>query len=125
MSVFGHRRLSGPPPKVTPLSTAAQRLRARYLHIMKATGTFAMNDGWHIDKRLSVSHLVTTAMMLGGLLWWAAGMEGRMSLLERDLQVVDNRIDREMTRNAADLERISVQLNRIEDRIERLAERNR
>ena len=84
-----------------------------------------MNDGWHIDKRLSISHLITTAMMLGGLLWWAAGMEGRMALIEREVQAVDVRIDREMSRNAADLERISLQLSRIEDRLERLAERNR
>jgi len=92
---------------------------------MKNLGLSAMTNGWHIDKRLSISHLITTTGLLAGFIWWAAGMESRMALIERDVQGVEVRIDREMIRNQADLERISQQLNRIEDRLERMAERNR
>lgn len=82
-----------------------------------------MSDaGWHIDKRLSVSHLITTAALAASLIWWGAGMESRMALIEKDLQVVDQRMEREVERNNEDMRRIAEQLNRIEDRLERLME---
>lgn len=78
--------------------------------------------GWHIDKRLSVSHLLTTASLAAALIWWGAGMESRMALIEKDIQTVDQRVEREVARNSEDMRRIQEQLNRIEDRLERLME---
>lgn len=42
-------------------------------------------DGhWHLDKRVSLSHIVTTAIALVGVFWWAGEVETRIAVLEND-----------------------------------------
>jgi hypothetical protein len=52
--------------------------------------------GWHLDRRISIGHLVTTATLLVAMMLWAGRMDTRISLLELSLtrQVnVDRRQD--------------------------------
>jgi len=52
--------------------------------------------GWHLDRRISIGHLMTTATLLVAMMLWAGRMDTRISLLEVTLtrQVnVDRRQD--------------------------------
>lgn len=53
-------------------------------------------DGWHLDRRISIGHLVTTATLLVAMVLWAGRMDTRISLLEMSLTrqvTVDRRQD--------------------------------
>lgn len=41
--------------------------------------------GWHLDKTLSVSHLLTTVAIAGSIFIWASKMEQRILVLETRL----------------------------------------
>lgn len=52
--------------------------------------------GWHLDRRISLGHLVTTATLLVAMMLWAGRMDTRTSLLEVSLNrqaAVDRRQD--------------------------------
>ncbi len=38
------------------------------------------DKAWHLDKRLSISHLITTATVLGGVTLYATDMDKCLSL---------------------------------------------
>lgn len=40
-------------------------------------------DQWHIDKRVSISHLMTTIAAVGVIFVWGSAMETRVALLEQ------------------------------------------
>ena len=42
---------------------------------------------WHVDKRVSVSHLLTTLTIVVGLLIWGAKQESRISVLEKTFEI--------------------------------------
>lgn len=42
------------------------------------------NLHWHLEKRISVSHIVVTAGMVFSVVWYAAAMENRISLIEQE-----------------------------------------
>ena len=76
-------------------------------------------DKWHLDKRLSVSHLITTALLLSGLFVWGAKMEQRIVLMESSIAGMESRIDRSERRYQTDLLEIKAALIRIEEKVNR------
>lgn len=42
--------------------------------------------GWHIDKTVSISHLLTTIAIAGSVIVWANKMEQRLSVLETRME---------------------------------------
>ena len=39
---------------------------------------------WHLDKSVSITHLLSTVAIAGGLFVWGANMDNRVSLLEQN-----------------------------------------
>jgi hypothetical protein len=47
------------------------------------------NNRWHLDKRVSVGHLITTAAMVAAAALWLLRLEGRIDLVDqRDEQMI-------------------------------------
>ena len=44
--------------------------------------------GWHLDKRVSVGHLVTTAVVVATFVVWLMQLDGRITVLDRAIQEV-------------------------------------
>ena len=40
-------------------------------------------DGWHLDRRVPISLIVTILLQTAGLVWWASGVENRVAALEK------------------------------------------
>jgi hypothetical protein len=56
------------------------------------------NNRWHLDKRVSVGHLITTMAMVAAVSMWLLRLEGRIDLVDqRDAQLIQRieRIDKE------------------------------
>lgn len=126
MSVYGPRLLSGLPTKPMPSWTAVRTLHAQYLHIMKGLRNFAMTDErWHLSKSVSIAHIATTVLLVGGIFGYIIKQDQRITRVEERQAVVDQRMDREVSRTAEDLALIRQSLQRMEDRMERLMDRER
>ena len=44
--------------------------------------------GWHLDKRVSVGHLVTTAVVVATFVIWLMQMDGKITVLDKAIQEV-------------------------------------
>lgn len=56
---------------------------------------------WHLDKRLNISHLLTTFAMAASIMWWGAAMDRRVAVLEEARQqqrATDERQDADLYR---------------------------
>lgn len=73
------------------------------------------NNKWHLDKRVSIGHLITTLAMVSAAALWMLRLEGRMDVVDlRDFQT-DRRIEQiEASRQSRDAEIIR-RLERIQD----------
>lgn len=59
-----------------------------------------LGRGWHLDKRISLTHLFTTGTVVVAMVLWSARMEGRDNLIEerverntQDIQTLNGRVD--------------------------------
>lgn len=56
---------------------------------------------WHLDKRLNISHILTTIVLAGGMLGWGSAMDRRVAVLEERAaaqRLIDDRQDADMLR---------------------------
>lgn len=57
-----------------------------------------MHDSrWHLDKRLNVGHLITTAMLFAGLFAWGSDVNTRLALVERDQSTLTRQVSEDLT----------------------------
>lgn len=59
---------------------------------------------WHLDKRLNLGHLITTASLAAAIMWWGAAMDRRVAVLEAAASVqagTDTRQDADLHRALA------------------------
>ena len=90
-------------------------------------------QGWHLDKRIGVAHILTTFSLLVGLgsVLWA--LETRVTAVEHEVITnrevmnieIDNIKDERLHEQRLQTERfgeIKIQLNRIENKVDRHAE---
>jgi hypothetical protein len=83
-------------------------------------------QGWHLDRRISIGHLVTTATLLVAMMLWAGRMDTRISLLEVSLtrQVAVDRRQDEATQRLR--EEIREELRSLNEKMDRyLGERSK
>lgn len=84
------------------------------------------SEGWHVDKRVSVSHLLATATLAAGLVQWGTAIDSRVALLETRLQaesVAQAKTDESQDRQReAAVQAVASRLDRIEDKLDRLIE---
>lgn len=81
-------------------------------------------ERWHLTKSVSIAHILSTLVLAGALIGYAMMQDQRLTRLEERSVMLDARIDREVTRTADDLSVIRQSLARLEDRMERLMQRN-
>lgn len=80
-------------------------------------------QNWHLEKTVSVSHILTTLAAVGTLAVMGSKFDTRLSLVEQLVaaqHAVDNRQDRDA---AASREVVRQQLRDISDKLDRLIER--
>ncbi len=70
------------------------------------------DDGWHLDKRITVGHIMTTAVVATSVFLYVTSVETRVALLE-------TRQDLQASHHAEQLKTISGQLIRIEAKLDR------
>ena len=68
------------------------------------------NGRWHLDRRVSVGHIVTTLIMLGGFAVWMIALEHRLTAAE-------TRIENLVSNQTLYYHEIIRRLERIEDRL--------
>jgi len=73
-------------------------------------------SGWHLEKKVSISHIVSTLILAGSIFAWAGHMDKRLALLEQN----DNRQDVTMLRQQQDIkEQFNVIIRKIDKIIDR------
>jgi hypothetical protein len=73
------------------------------------------NNKWHLDKRVSVGHLIMTAAMVASAALWLLRLEGRVDLADNEIEHNAERIvELDTARTARDNEIIR-RLERIQD----------
>ena len=48
---------------------------------------------WHLEKSISVGHIITTVTVALGAIWWAAKLETRIDVLHTHFLAVQDRIE--------------------------------
>ena len=82
-----------------------------------------MAEHWHLDRRVSVGHLVTTFTVMVAMVLWGARLETRIALTEQDTARqahIDARQDAETQRIR---EEIREELRTLNSKIDRYFER--
>lgn len=46
--------------------------------------------GWHLDKRLNISHLLMTVTIVVGLFAWGSAIDRRVAILEERIAMLNN-----------------------------------
>lgn len=80
---------------------------------------------WHLDKSVSVAHIISTLVIAGSAWMYIANMEKRIALLEQAVQnqkEVDNKQDFE---RAKAFEILRVDVREVNAKLDRLIERAR
>lgn len=72
-----------------------------------------VTEGWHLDKRVPVAIILGLVLQAGGFGWWAATLDQRVSVAERDIVRLEAQTDA-LTQLA---QAQAVQLGRIEENI--------
>ena len=83
------------------------------------------NERWHLSKSVSIAHIATTVLLVGAVFSYVVKQDQRITRVEERQAIVDQRMDREVSRTAEDLALIRQSLQRMEDRMERFIERDR
>ena len=65
---------------------------------------------WHLDRRVSIGHLLTTAAVGVSAVLWLSEVENRVSLNARMVEVASQRVDRIEARQAAALRELKVEI---------------
>ena len=80
------------------------------------------DKAWHLDKRISISHIIATLTVATGALWWGATVETRLAeRIGADL-VHDSQLRALQHSQLAANDVVTDRLNRIEEKLDRLIE---
>ena len=80
---------------------------------------------WHLDKSVSVTHIISTLAIAGALFAWASNMDNRVSLNEQKTNIDGTRISQlEAAANNLRLE-IKSDLNDVNRKLDRLIEQGK
>ena len=75
-----------------------------------------MFEGWHLEKRVTVGHILTTVSAFGSLAYFLATQDTRIAVLEHKVDANEQRMER-------DIGEIKGMLIRIEDKMDRKADK--
>ena len=77
---------------------------------------------WHLEKSVSVGHIVTTIVVAGSMLMWAMTVEKRVSIIESATVIQTKIDDRQDQSNREAFMFLREDLRGIADKIDRLNE---
>lgn len=78
--------------------------------------------GWHIDKGIGVAHIITTGMLIVTALWYLAGQDRRISLLEQGVDHLKQSRVSDQHRTEKTLDELKTDLRLINNKLDRLIE---
>tara|TARA_R110000796_G_scaffold117736_1_gene230763 strand:- start:3699 stop:3962 length:264 start_codon:yes stop_codon:yes gene_type:complete len=78
---------------------------------------------FHFEKTLNIGHLLVTVSTIVAVTVYVMRIESRIEVMEATQQYLSVRLDRETGRTEAALEKIDRSLQRIEDKLDRKADR--
>lgn len=81
------------------------------------------NRNWHVDKSISVGHMVSTIMLFAALLGFVMSTNTKIEVTAERVTGVEARIDRAEIQSRQDAARLASSLYRIEDKLDRFIER--
>lgn len=82
---------------------------------MSSSETIPVAGGWHLDKRISLGHLITTASVTVALLTWMFNLENRVTVNEVKIDSVQEDIREASAERAAQYAEIIRRLERIDN----------
>lgn len=82
---------------------------------MSSSESITVAGGWHLDKRISLGHLVTTASVTVALLTWMFNLENRVTVNEVKIDAVQEDIREASAERAAQYAEIIRRLERIDN----------
>lgn len=78
---------------------------------------------WHLEKSISIGHIITTVAIAGSVLTWAMRMDTRVSVVETQVHYASTQQER-LESNARDgVNEIKAALIRIEQKIDNKADK--
>jgi hypothetical protein len=83
----------------------------------------AVAGGFHLERSVSIGHLLTTGILLVSALFYVFRIEGRTDQNEQGIDFNRQRIERVERRNTTDIAEIKSLLRRIEDKLDRKADK--
>jgi hypothetical protein len=79
-------------------------------------------SGWKIDKHIPVAVIITIIMQTFGVIWWAAGIDGRISAIEKmNLEERTKTIERDIPVIREKINNIEKSTDRIEKKLDKLS----
>lgn len=72
-------------------------------------------QGWHVDKNISITHILTTVAMIISGLWFLADQDKRIAANQKDIQHNEQLIARQDDRITRELNSINRKLDKLTD----------
>ena len=83
-----------------------------------------MSESWHLDKKLSVTHIISTIMIVASLFLWGGGIERRIDLNQKDIEQVREIQARNWDANKEEWDDIQDGMDKMNAKLDRLIERD-
>lgn len=86
-----------------------------------------VNDrrGWHIDKGVGVAHIITTGMLIVTALWYLAGQDRRIAILEMGQSHLQQSRINDQSRTEKKFDDLKTDLRLINGKLDRIIESDR
>ena len=81
--------------------------------------------GWHIDKGVGVAHIITTGMLIITALWYLAGQDRRIAVLEFGYNTLQQDRAGDQERSEKKFDELKTDLRTINSKLDRLIESER
>ena len=82
------------------------------------------NGGWHLSKSLSVSHILSTAVIAIGFFTYVTGIEQEAVMNKMSISSLSDRMDRTDKRHSEEFGEIKEMLKHLSIKIDRLGVRS-
>lgn len=79
--------------------------------------------GWHIKKEIQLGHLLTTLTIAVSVVLYVSKLEQRIALIEAQVSAQRDRDDRQDKTTAEAMSLLRAQLERMENKLDRVLER--
>lgn len=83
----------------------------------------ARDAGWHIKKEIQLGHLLTTLTIAVSVVLYVSKLEQRIALIEAQVSAQRDRDDRQDKNTGEAMSLLRAQLERMENKIDRVLER--